>query len=248
MLKQIEKAAASFSDHVIISNHLWHEKLVARSAPPEKTSVVINHVDSHIFYPRKRTRTDGKFIILFPGGLQWHQGLDIAIRAFAKIVNRAPGVEFHIYGDGNMREELIELARSLNLSGAVKFNDPLPISEIASVMANADLGVVPKRADSFGNEAYSTKIMEFMSLGVPVIISRTKIDSFYFDENVVRFFESGNEDALAQAMLEAIEKKDLRQKLITNAYSYVARNNWETKRAEYFNLVDTLTPKGAPKS
>jgi glycosyltransferase involved in cell wall biosynthesis len=163
-------------------------------------------------------------------------------------VNRAPGVEFHVYGDGNMREELIALAQSLNLNGAVKFNDPLPISEIATVMANADLGVVPKRADSFGNEAYSTKIMEFMSLGVPVIISRTKIDSFYFDDNVVRFFESGNEDALAQAMLEAIEKKELRQKLITNAYTYVARNNWETKRAEYFNLVDTLTPKGAPQS
>lgn len=248
MLKQIEKAAASFSDHVIISNHLWHDKLVARSAPREKTSVVINHVDSHIFYPRKRTRTDGKFIILFPGGLQWHQGLDIAIRAFAKIVNRAPGIEFHIYGDGNMREQLIELAQSLNLNGAVKFNDPLPISEIANVMANADLGVVPKRADSFGNEAYSTKIMEFMSLGVPVVISRTKIDSYYFDDNVVRFFESGNEEALAQAMLEAIEKKEVRQKLITNAYTYVARNSWETKRAEYFNLVDTLTPKGAPKS
>jgi glycosyltransferase involved in cell wall biosynthesis len=248
MLKRIEKAAASFADHVIISNHLWYEKFVSRSVPREKCSVVINHVDSHIFYPRKRTRTDGKFIILFPGGLQWHQGLDIAIRAFAKIVNRAPGVEFHIYGDGNMRDELISLARDLNLNGHVKFNDPLPISEIASVMANADLGVVPKRADSFGNEAYSTKIMEFMSLGVPVIISRTKIDSFYFDDTVVRFFESGNEEALAQAMLDAVEKKDLRQKLITNAYTYVARNNWETKRAEYFKLVDTLTPKSAPQS
>src|SRR6185503_1052399 len=149
------------------------------------------------------------------------------------------GVEFHIYGDGNMREQLIELARSLNLNGAVKFNDPLPISEIANVMANADLGVVPKRADSFGNEAYSTKIMEFMSLGVPVIISRTKIDSFYFDDNVVRFFESGDEEARGRAMLEALKKKEIRQSSSTNSYTSVARNNWETKRAEYFTLVDT---------
>ena len=66
-------------------------------------------------------------------------------------------------------------------------------------LANADLGVVPKRADSFGNEAYSTKIMEFMSLGVPVVVSSTKIDRFYFDDSVVRFFESGNADALATA-------------------------------------------------
>jgi glycosyltransferase involved in cell wall biosynthesis len=66
------------------------------------------------------------------------------------------------------------------------------------------LGVVPKRADSFGNEAYSTKIMEFMSLGVPVIVSETKIDRYYFDDSVVRFFQSGNSDALADAMLEVM--------------------------------------------
>lgn len=246
MLKWIERLAAKFADHVIISNHLWHEKFVSRSCPNGKCSVVINHVDSHIFFPRKRTRTDGKFIVIFPGGLQWHQGLDIAIRAFARIANRVPGAEFHIYGDGNMREELIALAQGLNLNGQVQFHDPLPIAEIATVMANADLGVVPKRADSFGNEAYSTKIMEFMSLGVPVIISRTKIDSFYFNDDVARFFESGNEEGLAQAMLELIEKKEMRQRLITNGFSYVAQNNWETKRAEYFNLVDTLTPPKTP--
>jgi glycosyltransferase involved in cell wall biosynthesis len=247
LLKKIERAAAAFSDHVIISNHLWYDKIVARSVPKQKCSVIINHVDSRIFFPRPRTRADGKFIILFPGGLQWHQGLDIAIRAFAQIVNRVPGAEFHIYGDGNMREELIALTRELKLDGLVQFNKLLPINKIAGVMANADLGVVPKRADSFGNEAYSTKIMEFMSVGVPVVISRTKIDSFYFDDTVVRFFESGNVDALAQAMLEVIEKKELRQKLINNAYGYVARNDWETKRAEYFALVDSLTPKPALK-
>jgi glycosyltransferase involved in cell wall biosynthesis len=248
MLKWIERLAAKFSDHVIISNDLWYEKFVARSAPREKTSVFINHVDSHIFYPRKRTRTDGKFIILFPGGLQWHQGLDIAIRAFAKVVQRAPGVEFHIYGDGNVREELIALTHNLGLDHVVKFNDPLPVRQIAEVMANADLGVVPKRADSFGNEAYSTKIMEFMSVGVPVVVSRTKIDSFYFTDDVVRFFESGNEDALAQAMLEAIDKKELRQKLVANANAYVAKNSWDMKRSEYYKLVDTLTPKPAAQS
>jgi phosphoribosylanthranilate isomerase len=38
----------------------------------------------------------------------------------------------------------------------------LTVAEGRAIVANADLGIVPKRADSFGNEAYSTKIMEFM--------------------------------------------------------------------------------------
>ncbi len=38
-------------------------------------------------------------------------------------------------------------------------------------MWRADLGVVPKRAEGFGNEAFSTKILEFMACGVPVLVS-----------------------------------------------------------------------------
>ncbi len=76
----------------------------------------------------------------------------------------------------------------------MKFCGIASLDDIAGIIANADLGVVPKRADSFGNEAYSTKIMEFMSQGIPVVVSRTKIDSYYFDEETVRFFPSGDSD------------------------------------------------------
>jgi chromosome segregation ATPase len=51
----------------------------------EVHTVLINNVNRLVFQPRPRTRNDGKLIILFPGGLQWHQGLDIAIRAFRKL-------------------------------------------------------------------------------------------------------------------------------------------------------------------
>ncbi len=82
-----------------------------------------------------------------------------------KVVEKIPAAEFHIYGAGNMKDELVELTRELGLTEKVRFFNPLPVSLIAEAMSKADLGVVPKRADSFGNEAYSTKIMEFMCFG-----------------------------------------------------------------------------------
>jgi glycosyltransferase involved in cell wall biosynthesis len=239
LLRWIEFVSTRFASHVIISNHLWRDKITARSVPREKCSVFVNHVEPGIF-DGKRTRNDGKFILLYHGGLQRHQGLDIAIRAFAKISPQAPNAEFHIYGGGNVKPELQALVQELGLDGTVRFFESLPMREIAGTVANADLGVVAKRADSFGDEAYSTKIMEFMASGVPVIVSKTKIDSFYFNDSVVRFFESGNDKDLAEAMLDLMRNPELRRTLVHNASDYVARNNWNLKKYEYLNLVDSL--------
>jgi glycosyltransferase involved in cell wall biosynthesis len=239
-LKLAEKLSAMFANHVIIANDLWLEKYTERSASKEKCSVFINNVDSKVFHPLSVTKAVGKRVVIFPGGLQWHQGLDIAVRAFAKLHERLPDTEFHIYGDGDMKPKLVELVSELGLDQSVRFFKPMPIREIAKVMAAADLGVVPKRADSFGNEAYSTKIMEFMSVGVPVIISSTKIDRFYFNDSVVKFFESGNVDALAAGMVELLENQSLRASLIANANEYVLKNSWESRKQDYLRLVDSL--------
>ena len=241
LLKFVEKASAAFVDFVIVSNHLWYEKLISRSVPKEKCSVFLNHVDSALFYRRQRTRTDDNVIILFPGSFQWHQGLDLAITAFAEVHKRVPKAEFHIYGGGDEKSALIELADRLGLNGSVKFCGSVSLENIADVISNADVGVVPKRADSFGNEAYSTKIMEFMSQGVPVVLSRTKIDNFYFDDSVVRFFTSGDVQALAEAMLEVIENKAVRETLIAGGYRYVDLHSWDQRKAEYLELVDSLS-------
>jgi glycosyltransferase involved in cell wall biosynthesis len=240
-LKIMEKASARFADHVIVSNHLWHETLISRSVPKEKCSVFLNHVDLSIFYRHERTRDDGKVIVLFPGSFQWHQGLDIAIEAFVGVKKRLPHAELHLYGGrGGAERGLLQLAEGLGLNGSVKIFEGVPIDQIAGVIANADLGVVPKRADSFGNEAYSTKIMEFMSQGVPVVVSRTKIDAYYFDDDTVRFFPSGDVDAMTKAMVEVIEDKALRDNLVGRGFEYVDRNNWDSRRRDYLALVDSL--------
>jgi glycosyltransferase involved in cell wall biosynthesis len=243
LLKAVERVSTRFVDHVIVSNHLWRDTLLSRSVAIDKCSVLINHVDSAIFYRRPRRRDDGKYIILFHGGFQWHQGLDIAIEAFAEVRAKLPAAELHLYGGGSQKitAELQSLAQHLSLSESVKFCGFVPLDKIGEVVADADLGVVPKRANSFGNEAYSTKIMEFMSQGVPVIVSRTKIDTYYFNERTVRFFRSGDKDALAEAILDVAGSEELRDSLIAQGLEYVQLNGWGEKKREYLDLVDTLS-------
>src|SRR5579885_1912657 len=101
--------------------------------------------------------------------------VDVAIHAFSKIKDEIPDAEFHIYGEGPAKPSLMDLSRSLGLERRVIFHSALPTAEIVRVMAASDLAIEPKRVSSeFGNEALSMKILEFMSVGVPVIVSRTK--------------------------------------------------------------------------
>jgi glycosyltransferase involved in cell wall biosynthesis len=239
LLRLMEYVSAGFADHVIISNHLWRGKITLRSVPADKCTVFINHVDTTVFNCA-RTRSDGPFIMIYHGGLQRHQGLDLAISAFARIREHAPQAEFHIYGGGNVKPDLEALVTKLGLTGKVLFFEAMPMRKIAEVVANADLGIVPKRADSFGNEAFSTKIMEYMAEGVPAIVSKTRVDQYYFNDSIVRFFESGNENELAAAMLTLINDPESRAKLAANAREFVAQNSWDVKKHEYLHLVDSL--------
>lgn len=239
-LIKVEQLSIRFSDHVIISNHLWHKTLTSRSVNESKCTTVMNYPDEAIFYQRPRARQDNKFIMLYPGTLGWHQGLDIAVRAFALIKDKAPQAELHIYGRGPERDNLAALIAELNLNDKVFIQDPLPINEIAEVMGNADVGIVPKKNDPFGGEAFSTKILEFMSLGIPVIVSGTKIDRYYFDDSVVKFFTPDDVDDLAQSMLTLLQDKKMRDIFRDNALCFVENYRWSKKKNEYFNLVDSL--------
>jgi glycosyltransferase involved in cell wall biosynthesis len=235
-----ERVSAMFSDYVIAANDLWQDRLISRSVRKERCSAMVNVPDEVVFSPQGRTRNDAKFIILYPGTLNWHQGVDIAIRAFALVAGEVPEAEFHIYGEGPYKAALEQLVRELGLQTRVKISGFVSIRAVARLIENADLGVVPKRKDGFGDEAFSTKIMEFMALGVPVIIPDSRIDIYYFNDAIARFFKGGDERDLAQAMLALIRQPELRRQLATNALHFVESNNWGQMKVQYLALVDSL--------
>jgi glycosyltransferase involved in cell wall biosynthesis len=237
----VERVSARFADHVIIANDLWRNRLIQRSIPEAKCTTIMNYPDCSIFRRSGRTRHDGRFVILYPGSLNWHQGLDIAIRALAKICDRVPHVDLHIYGNGPEEQNLRTLVSRLGLDGRVIFRDYVSLREVAPIMENADLAVVPKRSNAFSNEAFSTKTLEFMAMGVPLIVAATDIDKYYFQDSQVMFFRPDDDEDLAAAMLNLIESPELRKELIGRGLKFAEINDWERKKNLYLDIVSSLT-------
>jgi glycosyltransferase involved in cell wall biosynthesis len=233
-----ERISARFADHVIVANEIWRDRLLSRSVLSGKCTAIRNYPDPEIFAPAQGQQRDSGFRILYPGTLNRHQGVDVALRAFARVVAQMPGAEFLIYGEGPEKAALIALREELGVTDVVHIRDFVPVTQIAAIMANADLAVVPKRVSAgFGNEAASTKIMEFMSLGVPVIVSRTRIDSLYHDDSMVRFVEPENEESLAEAMLQLWQNPAERKRLANGGLRYVQEHCWKQTKANYFQIL-----------
>jgi glycosyltransferase involved in cell wall biosynthesis len=241
LLVSVEKACCSFADHTIIANHIWHKLIASRSVAENQCSVVLNYPDENVFFRRPRERQDNKFLMIYPGSLNRRQGVDIAVKAFALIKDKIPTAEFHIYGSGGDVDYLRSLVNGLGLKDRVFIRGSIPIYEVADRMANADLGIEPKRNEMFAGDAMSTKILEFMSLGIPVIASDTRVHKYYFDESVIQFFKSDDENDLAHYMLLLYEDSALREKMLLNSQQFVQNYIWEKRKEEYLGLVDRVT-------
>ena len=90
LLKLIERLCCSFADHVIISNHIWGDRLVARSVKKEKCSVILNYPDPFLFKRTRPKKEHSKFIMMYPGTIAWHQGIDIAVCAMNIVRDKNP--------------------------------------------------------------------------------------------------------------------------------------------------------------
>jgi glycosyltransferase involved in cell wall biosynthesis len=60
---------------------------------------------------------------------------------------------------------------------------------------------------------------------------------------MVKFFESENENDLANSILQLWRDPELREHLVAGATQYVKQNSWQVRKQEYLSLVDHL---GAP--
>ena len=237
----LEKICAAFAHHVIIANDVWREKLLSRALKASKCTTILNYPVRVVPQTPSRQRENSKFVILYPGSLNHHQGVDVAVEAFALVKDAIPHSEFHIYGEGAEFENLSRLIRQRGLQKQVFLQPYVPHEEILRIIEQADLGVDPKRTEGFANEAFGGKIFEFMALGVPVVVSDTRTNKHYFTDSVVRFCRGGDAHDLARSILAVHEDKAATDRMTQNASAFISRYQWDAQKTIYLELVDSLT-------
>jgi glycosyltransferase involved in cell wall biosynthesis len=239
-----EKIGIQFADFTIVAHDLLRERVIRRDGIPEKNCVaLLNYPSKAFFKPLLEKNDKEEFTIVYPGTVSYQHGIDIALKAMAIVRKERKEAKLDIYVRSTnpaYHQELVKLIDRLDLNGSVSFFNPVPMEEMGKILPTASIGVVPKRGGIFGSEAFSTKILEFMAAGVPTIVSRTKIDEYYFDPSMVMFFEPEDHMGLARCILDLYRNPDKRERLAENGRQFVAINNWENKSQVYLDMVKRL--------
>lgn len=105
--------------------------------------------------------------LLFVGRLDAVKGVPLLLDGFAEILRRHPDASLHIVGDGPDRTALEAQARALQLEAAVTFMGYRSQGEIADILTQTDVLVLPSFA-----EGLPVVLMEALAARVPVVCSQ----------------------------------------------------------------------------
>jgi glycosyltransferase involved in cell wall biosynthesis/peptidoglycan/xylan/chitin deacetylase (PgdA/CDA1 family) len=243
ILKYLERVSSRFADHVITVTDIWRDKLLKRVNHGIKCTTIINVPDEEMFKPlsARKPHPGNSCNLFYHGSFEEHFGVDTLIKAIQIVRKQIPQVTLDLYGGGRLYESMIDLSIELGIDDCVHFNGGVPFYELPEILKKADIGVVPTKAAVFSNEALSMKSLEYLTLGIPIVISRTAAHSYYYDDRMVVFFAPEDENDLATAITTLYRKSGAeRNELIDSAMKFLEKQNWSHAKEIYYKIVESL--------
>ncbi|MDO8499699.1 MAG: glycosyltransferase family 4 protein [bacterium] len=229
--KQIFKRADKIQ---AISNYLaeWAKRMGARCP----VVVVPNGVTIHNFDPQEKSR-DLKRVIT-TSRLVKKNGLEFLIKAI-KLVNDNydQPVVLKIFGDGELKNSLKKLAKSLGIQDRfVIFEGSVYHEKVYECLIQADVFVRPSLSEGLGNS-----FLEAMAAGVPIIGTKVGgIPDFLIDGETGLFCKAEPED-IARQIKRIFDDHQLAEQLRYNAQKLVQEKySWDLISERMKNIFETI--------
>ncbi|QQR86116.1 MAG: glycosyltransferase [Flavobacteriales bacterium] len=189
---------------------------------PGRLTVVPFGVDTRIYAPFLRKDDGPTLVIGTVKSLAPVYGIDVLIKAFARLVEHSPGaaLRLRIVGDGPSRRELEELAVDQGVGRLVEFTGAVPHSQVLAELQRMDVFCALSRQESFG-----VAVIEASACALPVIVSDAGGLPEVVKDGVTGMVVPRNDhEAAAKAMAQLVASSDLRRQWGTAGRVHVQAN------------------------
>jgi glycosyltransferase involved in cell wall biosynthesis len=231
---------------VLAVHDLHRSRLEAAGIPSHKIRVVLNSPDSRIFSRASNPRNSGAGLTLVCHGTVTRRlGLEVAFKALELMDDQSARVRLIVIGKGDYLQQAQAQVAAMKLEDRVSFQTPVPIEELPQLLAQADVGLVPNRPSAATHLMLPVKLLEYATLGIPVISARLRTVEHYFGDDAIRFFEPGNPADLAAAIAELRDNRERGEALARRAWEVADTLSWKHQSKRYFDAIDSLIGAGA---
>ncbi len=189
--------------------------------------IVANIIDLDRFQPASTPPVFGASPhLVVARNLEPIYGNDVALEAFARVLERFPGACLSVAGSGPEAAALADLAQRLGIAAQVRFSGRLDREQMAVLYRDAHLMLNASRVDNMPNA-----VLEALASGVPVISTRAGgIPFMVKDGHTAMLVAVDDAAAMAAAAIEVLENHDLRARLVAAGLVEVQRYQWSRVR------------------
>lgn len=228
-IREVEASSMLLADHIIAVSQRTKNAIVADYyIPADKIEVVHNSLeawdinqlsDDNAYRMLADMKLAGWKVVMNGGRLTIQKGLTHLIGAMAEVIKREPKTYLLFVGDGEQRDELIELAAERNISKNVIFAGFQRGKNWRDAFLLADLFVMPSVSEPFGLTP-----LEATAYGTPSIISKQSGVSEVLKSCLkVDFWD---EHELANKITAVIRSQALAGELQAAAFEEFQRLSW----------------------
>jgi glycosyltransferase involved in cell wall biosynthesis len=228
----IDRAIFPFFDAVAPLSEGIFDELKGRIGLGGKLELIPNGVDiseidavKHAAPEVEAWRADGNFVIGYVGQLIARKGLITLLKAFAKLP--AARKKLVIIGEGEQKDELVQLASTLQIASDVAFlgfrNDRL------AFLKGFHVSVLPSQL-----EGIPRTLMEAMAAGIPVVASNIPgCTDLITHEKTGLLFDLDNVEALVGCLAKCMDQ-DVQTRLGKSGRQFILENFSAARMADQY--------------
>jgi glycosyltransferase involved in cell wall biosynthesis len=237
-----EKLSAWYSDRVLtVHDPVKDLILVKHGLPGDSIQVIANFADDQVFTLNPNYQADGRLRLIFHGTILERYGLRTLVQALSRVRNKDK-MSVKIIGEGDFSSELKRLIAALGLEDFVQFDNRFyPMHDIPRIISDANIGLVPLEISSMTNYALPLKMLEYTSLGLPVITVRNAAIAYYFGETDCLYYQSGDPESLRAVLDRVAEDPALLTHYHQKAVSIRDKFFWSNEKRKYISLLRELS-------
>jgi PEP-CTERM/exosortase A-associated glycosyltransferase len=252
-VRSMETWACRHVSQVAVLCEGLRQDLVQRGIPMEKLTVVFNGIDPEEFCPcppdvefANNLGIAGKKILGFIGSFYRYEGLDLLVKAFAKLCATRDDLALLLVGGGEVEAELCEQIEQLRLPGKAILAGRIPHDKIAGVYSLMDVLVYPRYSMRLTDLVTPIKPLEAMAMSKPIVASDVGGHRELIRHGFTGLlFAPGDASSLAATLERLLDNPRLAGQLAAQGNHWVRQNHtWKKTTSVYSSIYCRAVENG----